>query len=83
MIERTKKDLIISNEVHSQLFLVKGILQKKTGKNITLNDVVSFLFSYWQTGRRNPVELNLDYNHEEMKQAIKEGRDFFKLEEKE
>ena len=47
MSERIKKDLILSNEVHSSLFLIKGQLQKQTGKNITLNEVVKVLISHY------------------------------------
>ncbi len=47
MSERIKKDLILSNEVHSSLFLIKGQLQKQTGKNITLNEVVKVLLSHY------------------------------------
>ena len=47
MSERIKKDLILSNEVHSSLFLIKGDLQKKEGKNFTLNEVVKVLISHY------------------------------------
>ena len=43
MTERLQKDLILSNEVHSSLFLVKGQLQKESGKNFTLNEVIKVL----------------------------------------
>ncbi len=48
MTERLQKDLILSNEVHSSLFLIKGQLQKATGKNITLNEVVKVLISHYE-----------------------------------
>ncbi len=47
MTERLQKDLILSNEVHSSLFLIKGQLQKSTGKNFTLNEVIKVLISYY------------------------------------
>ena len=47
MTERIQKDLIVSNEVHSSLFLIKGRLQQQQGKNITLNEVVKVLISYY------------------------------------
>ena len=47
MSERIKKDLILSNEVHSSLFLIKGRLQSQKGINFTLNEVVNVLISYY------------------------------------
>jgi len=47
MTERLSKDLILSNEVHSSLFLVKGELQKQSGKNFTLNEVIKVLLSHY------------------------------------
>ena len=42
LTERIQKDLIVSNEVHSSLFLLKVRLQKKT-----LNEVVEVLLEHY------------------------------------
>ena len=47
LTERLQKDLILSNEVHSSLFLVKGQLQKASGKNFTLNEVIKVLLLHY------------------------------------
>ena len=44
---RADKDLILTNEVHSSLFLIKGRLQNQIGKNFTLNEVVKVLIDYY------------------------------------
>ena len=49
MTERLSKDLILSNEVHSSLFLIKGVLQRKEGKNFTLNEVIKVLISQFDS----------------------------------
>ena len=38
-----KKMIIVSPETHSHLFLIKGLLQKNKGKNITLDEVMIVL----------------------------------------
>ena len=35
--------IIVSPETHSSLFLIKGSLQKFTGKNITLDEIMKIL----------------------------------------
>ena len=35
--------IIVSPETHSHLFLIKGLLQKNKGKNITLDEVMIVL----------------------------------------
>ena len=61
MTERLQKDLILSNEVHSSLFLVKGQLQKQSGKNFTLNEVIKVLLSHYglsyQLDKLEQIEL--------------------------
>ena len=71
MTERIQKDLIISNEVHSSLFLVKGKLQKQSGKNYTLNEVIEVLLSHYghayQLDKLEQVELEkerVDFQNE-------------------
>jgi len=62
MTERLSKDLILSNEVHSSLFLIKGRLQGQSGKNFTLNEVVKILISYYT---ENKIGLPHDWQLEE------------------
>ena len=61
MTERLQKDLILSNEVHSSLFLVKGQLQKASGKNFTLNEVIKVLLEHYshayQLDKLEAIEL--------------------------
>ncbi len=88
---RLKKMIIVSPETHSSLFSVRDFLVRKNeDMNITYNEVVKFLFDFWQCGGRDPDSLKIDdklteslvYDHNEMKQAIKQGKDY-QLEEKE
>ncbi len=58
LTERLQKDLILSNEVHSSLFLVKGQLQKQSGKNFTLNEVIKVLLDEYNWVKNNqPFKL--------------------------
>ncbi len=49
-----KKMIIVSPETHSSLFLVKGSMQKNEGKNITFNEVMKKLISYYNKPE-NPI----------------------------
>ena len=53
-----KKMIIVSPETHTSLFLIKGNLQSKQGKNITLDEVMKLIISEYNFAINNqPFKL--------------------------
>ena len=55
-----KKMIIVSPETHSSLFLIKGYLQGKEGKNITLDEVMKVLINIYNIHRAIPNPFKLE-----------------------
>ena len=53
--------IIVSPETHSSLFSVRDFLVRKNeDMNVTYNEVVKFLFDFWQCGGRDLDSLKID-----------------------
>jgi len=55
-----KKMIIVSPETHSSLFFIKGEMQGHQGKNITLDEVVNIIVSYYMKQHNTTAPFKLE-----------------------